>query len=178
MMPFEHAADDFEPLDVSERCEAAYGPYHIGRCDESRDEIALMFDTRWHHPLDRTRTLIEELLTIAMDFDVNLQAWGRYVSPVRSDHTLYAALRDQLCAARPFDRVIARRLFVVRLDTATNGTWELNRRLRLLKSYVGYADLSYPTTLRTLATEILMSAWQLAYEHRDEPAHWIHTVRH
>ena len=178
MMPSEHDADDFEPLDVSERCEAVYGPYHIGRCDESRDEIALMFDTRWLQPLDRTRTLNEQLLTIAMGLDVKLQAWGHYVSPVSPDHELYAALRDQLCAARPFDRVIARRLFVVRLDAATNGTWELDRRLRLLKSYVGYADLSFPTTLRTLATEILMSAWQLASEHRDEPAHWIHTVRH
>lgn len=176
MMPFEHDADDFEPLDASERCEAAYGAYHIGRCDEGRDEIALMFDTRWLDPLDRTRALIDQLVTIAAGLDVHFEAWGHYGSPVLSDHELYAALRDQLRAARPFDRVVARRLFIVWLNLSGTGTWELHRRLRRLASYVGYADLRYPNTLRTLATEILMSAWQLAFHHRGEPAHWIHRV--
>ena len=75
-MTFEHDADDFEPLDANERCDAVYGAYHIGRCDESRDEIALMFDTHWLHPNNPTPTLIDQLLAAAAGLDVQLEAWA------------------------------------------------------------------------------------------------------
>ena len=58
-MTFEHDADDFEPVDANERCDADYGAYHIGRCVETRDEVALMFDTHWLHAVNGTQTLIE-----------------------------------------------------------------------------------------------------------------------
>ena len=162
-MTLEQGADDFEPLDAIERCDAVYGAYHIGRCDESRDEIALMFDTHWLHPVDRTRTLIDQLLTAVAGLDVQLEAWGHFSSPNQSDNELYAALLDQLLARRRVGRIVSARMFVVRLTLSGNATWELDRRLRQHPSYAGYADLSYPNALRTLAAEILTPASQLAY---------------
>ena len=127
-MTFEHDADDFEPLDVNERCDAIYGAYHIGRCDETRDEIALMFDTHWLHPNNRTETLTDQLLTVAASLDVQLEAWGQYRSLIRSDNELHAALIDQLCARRRVGRIVSARLFVVRLNLCGSATWELDRR--------------------------------------------------
>ena len=161
-MTFEHDADDFEPLDANERCDAVYGAYHIGRSDETRDEIALMFDTHWLHPNNRTRTLIEHLLKAAAGLDVQLEAWGPYGSPNYSDSELYAVLLGQLCARRRVGRIVSARMLIVRLHLRDNSTWDLDRRLRQHPSYVGYADLSYPSTLRTLAAEILTPTWHLA----------------
>ena len=127
-MTFEHDADDYEPLDANERCEAVYGAYHIGRCDETRDEIALMFDTHWLHPNNRTQTLIDQLLTAAAGLDVQLEAWGHFSSPDHSDNELYAVLLDQLCARRRVGRIVSARLFVVRLNLCGSATWELDRR--------------------------------------------------
>lgn len=163
-MTFEHDADDFEPLDANERCDAVYGAYHIGRCDETRNEIALMFDMHWLHPINRTQTLIYQLLTAAAGLDVQLEAWGHYSSPNHSENELYGALLDQLCAARRVGRIVAARMFVVRVNLCGNATWELDRRLRQHPSYAGYADLSYPSALRTLAAKILTPASQLAYD--------------
>ena len=162
MMTFEHDADDFEPVDANERCDADYGAYHIGRCVETRDEVALMFDTHWLHAVNGTQTLIEHLLKAAAGLDVQLEAWGHYRSPNHSDSELYAVLLDQLCARRRVGRIVSARLLVVRLHLRDNSTWELDHRLRQHPSYVGYADLNYPTTLRTLAAEILTPTWHLA----------------
>ena len=127
-MTFEHDADDFEPLDANERCDGIYGAYHIGRCDETHDEIALMFDTHWLHPNNRTETLTDQLLTVAASLDVQLEAWGQYRSLIRSDNELHAALIDQLCARRRVGRIVSARLFVVRLNLCGSATWELDRR--------------------------------------------------
>jgi hypothetical protein len=45
-MGIDNDLDDIEPLSALERCKQYYGAYHIGREDETRDEVALFFDAQ------------------------------------------------------------------------------------------------------------------------------------
>ena len=47
LMMHDSHPNDIEPMDPDERCDAVYGPYHIGLEDEKSAESALFFDPFW-----------------------------------------------------------------------------------------------------------------------------------
>lgn len=148
-MTFLHEPEDIEPLDAGERCDKAYGNYHIGREDESRDELALFFDTRW---LPEPDFLDRKLSAIINHYDGRVIAFSEYASTEHSDEQLQELLRLNICAARSFDAVINVDLSVAVVELVKPTVAAVDTGLRAYTAYVGYGIISWPSIFRSVIT--------------------------
>lgn len=148
-MHFFHELDDFEPLDADERCDQAYGLYHIGREDERRDEIALFFDGRW---LPDPYFLKRGLWSIVNRHNGRLMAFSEYKSAEHSDEQLQRLLCENVYCMRSFDVGSDEALTVVIVELVKPAVWSVDNALRAYTSYIGYADISWPSGLRSVIT--------------------------
>lgn len=146
---FLHDSDDFEPCDAGERCDAAYGNYHIGREDETRDELALLFDARW---LPDVGFLTDGLWAIIHRNGGRLMAFSVYTSTKHSDDRLQGLLRTKVSSARSFDVVRNAPLSVAVLELARPATFAVDNALRAYTAYVGYGNISWPSDFRSIVT--------------------------
>lgn len=72
--------DYFEPLDPHERCVSVYGAHGIGRLDETRDELALVFDTRWIARADSGAAIRKYVVPALAPLAPRFTPWGNYQS--------------------------------------------------------------------------------------------------
>ena len=170
------SADDIEPLDADERVDAAYGPYWIGRADESRAELVLLFDARWIASDDPDAAIREYLLSAFGQLDAQFTHWGQMPSEGQAPD-LFDTLGEHVHWVRPFDYLQQCRLHAVGIDVAQGDAGLSVTRLMHYPPYVGCGDVSWPNTLRTMVQEFVPTIWQLSWEHEDEPNHWAHHIR-
>lgn len=150
--------DDCEPLDPVERWHAVYGPYHIGLCDPGRSEIALVFDTRWIPTLEPADELWGQLERVLEQHDGVVRRCGSYASPDHVPDHMHAALVEELAAIRAFDFPEEDALYVAVVELPSSSVANVGRALRNFPSYVGLANVSWPSELRSLLQIVLAGA--------------------
>lgn len=148
-MNFQLDPGDIEPWDADERFDEAYGHYHIGRDDETRDELALFFDTRL---LPEPEFLDVRLWSIINRHAGRLMAFSEYACDAHSDEQLGDLWRASFRSARtpnflPED-VLA--VAVVELERSTIAA--VDTALKAYSAYVGFGDISWPNHLRSIIT--------------------------
>ncbi|WP_118858316.1 hypothetical protein [Sphingomonas mesophila] len=140
--------DDIEPWDADERLDHAYGHYHIGREDETRDELALFFDTRW---LPEPDFLEVRLWSIVNQNDGRFIAFSKYASDAHSDNPVGELLRANIRPARtpllPEDV-----LTVAVVELERSAVEAVDTALQAYSAYVGFGDISWPNYLRSTIT--------------------------
>lgn len=144
------SADDIEPLDALERCDAAYGPHHIGRFDESRAELALIFDPRWissESPLVEHQDPVWKALR---SVDGHLHGWSflGFLSPTRERD--FRFLCNHLELSRSVDVDPQTYLIAAVVDLPPDAIVPLRQALDDHPSFVGYGNLSWPSDFRTI----------------------------
>lgn len=144
-----HDLGDFEPLDARERCDQAYGFHHIGRDDESRDELALFFDVGW---LPYPDFLEDELWSLINEIGGRVRAYSVFASPDHSAEQLQALLTRNLNRARPIVANERSPSSIAIVELARPSIFAVDTMLRAYSAYLGYADISWPSDLRSIIT--------------------------
>lgn len=140
--------EDLEPLDADERLDKVYGLYHIGRDDETRDELALFFDPALTPEPD---FLTRRLWMIVNAHGGRLCAFSEFSSAARSHRQLEKLADASIRYARTFDGNFDS-LCVVIVELAKPASTFLDSALRAYTAYVGYGDISWPSDFRSVIT--------------------------
>ena len=155
VQPFD---DDSEPFDPDERCDAAFGPYHIGLCDPNRSEIALVFDTRWMPSYGCTAKIDNRITDALEGHEAVIARRGWYAAPGQTVDQMHAALVAELVAQRAFVFPEDNALYVVIVELPTSRVRHAARALANFHPYIGHANVSWPSELRSILQTALTAA--------------------
>lgn len=148
-MSFRIDPDDIEPICATERCDQFYGPHHIGRDDETRDELALFFDAQL---FPEPNFLTQRLWSIINRFGGRFCALSEYVSDEHLDHQLDQLLLWNAKMARTFDGVSKATPSVAIVELAKPTVTFVDAALRPYTAYYGYGNIGWPSTFRSIIT--------------------------
>lgn len=143
------SADDVEPWDADERCEAACGPHHIGRFEESHAELALIFDPRGLETWERETQLKSVSWAFLRPFNGHLHGCT-VIGPTNSEERISGLLFDYLEPVRPCDFGEDTSVAIAVVDLPPDGVPGLHLTLANEPSYIGYANLSWPSDFRSI----------------------------
>lgn len=140
-------SDDLEPIDELERCDAIFGAYHIGLYDETRAELALIFDWRL---LPEPGFLDKRLSSIIGRADGRIVGFCDLASFTCAKTALDELLRNHMhdggrLGGTPFEALVA-----VVTDLPKAAVVEVDLSLKAYTAYLGLGELSVPSHLRTL----------------------------
>lgn len=146
---FDIIPEDIEPLDASERCDQAYGNYHIGREDETREELALFFDTQW---LPDPSFLDCGLWSIINPYGGRLMTLSEYCPGEEAALELLELLGPNFCVARSPEVAAEVALTVAVVELTKPPIEAVHTKLRAYTSYIGYGIVSWPSHFRSIIT--------------------------
>lgn len=140
--------DDIEPLCASERCDQHYGAYHIGREDETRDEVALFFEAQLFPEPD---FLTNRLWSIINRHGGRLSAFSEYAIAKSNQH-LHEPLSANIQLARSLPLNPETTLEIAVVELAKPSVEFVDSTLRSYTAYVGCSNISWPSNFRSLIT--------------------------
>lgn len=149
MTDFAIKPDDFEPLDQGERRDAVFGSHHIGREDETREEIALFFDIHW---LPDASFFEWQLRSLIHHNGGRVMGFSSYQSTVYSNAQLQDFLSAIVCSARQFNVGSNDPLSVVVVELTKPTIDPVHTALKAYTAYVGHGNISCPSDFRSIVT--------------------------
>jgi hypothetical protein len=173
--PAAYQPEDFEPLLLGDCLDEALGPHWIGRLDESLSDVALLFDTRWLGHADAEEAIWDHLSQRSPNGMIRYTHWGYYGSKECSRDELFSIFRQHTLVIRPFDFPEEDRIFLVGITAPLKVVGDA-LCLKVYPPFVGHADMSWPNDLATIVRRDIPTPWELAFEHANDPKHWMHTL--
>lgn len=149
-MKISYQPDDFEPLDADERCDSAFGHYHIGREDESRSEIALLFDANW---LPNPTFLSDGLWSVVNRHDGRLISSGELPSESPHLEAIVELIRANVRVPRALQIQGSADVSAVIVELSRHAIPDVDKALGIYTAYLGWGDVSYPSPFRTAINE-------------------------